>query len=234
VTSVIGQNAERGIEGIWCNRNRTASLKTLVKEYAKGLIAGMGSTKYQMHRMNQVVRKTTLRDGHPVSEFMRCNPHYMGVSSGETAAGIAEVLVPRVLDRLVRNKGVCILYTHLGKISDPARPFPPSTVGAFQRLSGYFLDGHILVTTTRRLLGYCTLVSTITVSSRRENGYFEVQVETQSAGDLDGLTLYTPNPERTVVKINGTVVDRLRCNPADKTGQRSVSLPWRKLEFPGV
>ena len=35
-----------------------------------------------------------------------------------------------------------------------------------------------------------------------------------------------------VVVINNQAVGGLRCNPPDRTGRRSISLPWRKLEFP--
>ena len=51
------------------------------------------------------------------------------------------------------------------------------------------------------------------------------------AADLDGLTVYVPEPERAQVFVNGTAAARV-ANPPDQTGRASVSLPWPRLAFP--
>lgn len=236
VTSVIGQDSQRSLRGLWNNADKAGSLQTIAKECAKGLLARMGSGKYAMHRNNVLMRKTSLRDGRTMHEFMRCNPHWKGVSSGDTADGIAEVLTPRVLDRLVERQAVCILYTHLGKIAGREVPFRPDTIEAFRRLADYYSSGKILVTTTSRLLKYNLALKELSGSSGVENGRFTVRLQTQRPRDLEGLglTLYAPDPESTAVMVNDQEVGGLRINPPDSTGRRSVSFPWRKLEFPLV
>ena len=232
VTSVIGQNSSWSVKGIWNPSDKTESFRTVTKECAKMFLARIGSAKYAMHQSNSLMQKIRLRDGHEVYEFMRCNPHWKGVSKGETADGIGQVLVPKILDRLVKRGGICILYTHLGKISGRAVPFRPATIEGFKRLSGYFSSGIILVTTTSRLLKYNLAVRELSGCCGMENGRHAIRINTAYPRDLDGLTLYTSDPESTVVVINDRAVGGLRCNPPDRTGRRSVSLPWRKLEFP--
>ncbi len=235
VTSVVGQDSPASLKGIWEPAHPLASLKTLSKEFAKHILARMGSAKYGMHAGNALLRRGNLRDGRPVHEFIRSNPHWGGVSTGETADGIADILVPRILDRLVERKGICVLYTHLGKIAGRSVPFESRTVDAFRTLARYSSEGKILVTTTFRLLKYTLAVREVSVDfDLLENGCRRIGIRAAIPDELDGLTLYTPEPEKTVLTINGHAVDRLQCNPPDRTGCRSVSLPWGKLEFPAL
>jgi hypothetical protein len=157
VTSVIGQNKPVSFKGIANWSSPVASLRTLAKEAVKQVAARVGSAKYELHAGNAVLRRASLRDGAPVSEFLRSNPHWGGVSSADNAKGMAEVLTSRVLDTLVERGGVSILYTHLGKAdrSQGNAPLPPATVAAFRRLAEYQERGQICVTTTARLLNWC-------------------------------------------------------------------------------
>jgi hypothetical protein len=150
VTSVIGQNQPASLRGLAADGHFWSSAKTILTEGAKQVLARSGSAKYALHAPNRVLQPARLRDGREVREFLRCNPHWGGVSCCDTGRGIAEVLNPRFLDRLVERRGVCILYTHLGKL-DGARRFGGGTVQAFRKLAGYAAN-RILVTTTSRLL----------------------------------------------------------------------------------
>lgn len=233
VTSMIGQEAPWSLKGILNPRRKAGSCKTILKELAKGVLAAMGSAKYAMHRQNRLLRETRLRDGRHVLEFMRANPHWGGVSCGETADGIAHVLVPAVLDQLVRREGVCILYTHLGKVSDRNLPFSADTVKAFRRLADYYLRGKILVAATHRVLKYSRALRQLSLKCRRQGGHSKIDIETSYPNDLDGLTVYTPEPEKALLRINGREVGEVIRNPPDHTGCASVSLPWKRLTFPG-
>jgi hypothetical protein len=122
VTSVVGQGVPRRLGGIFEPSHPLASAVTLAKEAAKGALARAGHAKYRMHLANNLLVPTRLRDGHPVCEFLRANPHFGGVSAGETAGGIGEVLGDGLLDRLAARGGVSIIYTHLGKVRDVTRP----------------------------------------------------------------------------------------------------------------
>jgi hypothetical protein len=55
-----------------------------------------------------------------------------------------------------------------------------------------------------------------------------------SRSDLDGFTFYAANPAATRVTVNGREVTDLWRHPPDDTGAKSVSIPWRGLEFPDL
>jgi hypothetical protein len=137
VTSVVGQDRAVSLRGIGDAQHSFDSMKTIGKEAMKQTLARCGSVKYRMHARNRVMQPVRLRDNQePVTEFLRCNPHWGGVSSCDTGNGIAEVLTDRFLNRLVERGGVCILYTHLGKLKGE-RKFNEATVAAFRRLARF-------------------------------------------------------------------------------------------------
>ncbi len=244
VTSVIGQDAAPRLSGIFSPRRPLRSAKTVAKELAKQTLARRGHEKYAMHATNDVLRPVQLRDGSAVYEFLRSNPHWGGVSAGDTARGIGAVLSDSFLKHLVERQGVCVLYTHLGKTGDPRVPFDPAARAGFRRLAEASRRGEVLVATTRRLLGYCRARREIDFIASAGNENRHIALNTAPSGgaigrplavsDLAGLTFYTAKPEVTRITVDGRDVANLVCNPPDQTGRRSVSLPWTRLEFPGL
>lgn len=235
VTSVVGQDAPRRLQGIFTPAHPLASAQTLLKETAKGALVRWGRSKYAMHASNALLRPAALRSGQAVWEFMRCNPHWGGVSRGETASGLAEVLRADVLDRLVEREGFMVLYTHLGKVRRVAEPFEAPARAALRRLAAYRDAGRILVTTTRRLLGYARAMRSLVWSARRgRDGALLIDVlSAAAAADLAGLTLYVPAGVTPRLRVNGRDVAVVR-NGADHAGRYSVSIPWRRLAFPAL
>jgi len=243
VTSITGQDVVADMSGIFKRGHPIASAKTLLKEAAKRRLGRWGNTKYAMHGPNETLRPTTLRDGSPAYEFMRCNPHWGGVSSCDQGRHVGEVLTESFVNRLVERGGTCILYTHLGKIDNPEAPFDAKAVAAFRRLAEESRAGQILVTTTRRLLGYRRALREITHKScGGEDGlcihvstqYPETSVGPLSLGDLSGLTFYVRDPGVTRIVVDGHQAIAIKCNPPDHTGRPSISLPWPRLEFPRI
>lgn len=241
VTSVIGQDVPARLGGVFHRAHPVASGRTLLKEAAKRRLARAGNAKYAMHGPNETLRPTTLRDGRGVYEFMRCNPHWGGVSSCDQGRHIGKVLTPDMLNRLVERGGTCVLYTHLGKIDDPRVPFDAQAVAAFRHLAEEARAGRILVTTTRRLLGYRRAVREIEYRCTHTAGGVRIDITTNadkagarglSETDLAGLTFYVSDSQPVSVEIDGVQVPTLRRNPPDHTGQSSVSVPWPPLEFP--
>jgi hypothetical protein len=211
-------------------------MRTLAKEAMKGALGRRGDGKYLVHARNKTLRPIRLRDGQPVHEFLRSNPHWGGVSSADTASGLAEVLTAPTLDRLVDREGFAIVYTHLGKIPPRDGPFPPATRAGLQRLAGYRDAGAILVTTTRRLLGYRHAANRVRVTSGMESDCPRVDLAiddpTSVPADWQGLTVYVPHSTRARLVINGSDVKDARRNPPDHTGRESLSVPWHPLEWP--
>lgn len=242
VTSMIGQDVEPTFGGIHHPRHPMASARTLAKEFSKRVLARLGNVKYAMHGPNEVIRETRLRGGQRVYEFIRCNPHWGGVNRGETPEGLADVLVEPILAHLIKRGGMCLLYTHLGKIQTRHEPFGPSARRALRLLADFQREGKVLVTTTRRLLGYCRVVRevAISVSGDPSSLCIDLTVRAKQAerplqdADLAGLTIYVPNPSATRVVLNGHQITPFRRNGPDETGRRSISLPWERLEFPNL
>jgi hypothetical protein len=234
VTSVIGQDVPRSLGGIFAPRHAPASLRTLGKEWAKGLLGRRGSPKYVVHAANATLQPARLRSGQPVREFLRVNPHWGGVSSAETAAGIGDVLSAAMLDRLVEREGFAILYTHLGKVAPEDAPFPPASRAAFERLAGYRDAGKILVTTTSRVLRYREAVENARVSSTADGAGVRIEIDLpgDGAADPQGLSVYVDDCASARLLISGREVHDVRRNPVDHTGRQSVSVPWTPLEWP--
>ena len=243
VTSVTGQDVPADMGGILNWRHPIGSGQTWLKELAKRCLGRLGDAKYAMHGPNETIRSIFLRDGRSAYEFMRCNPHWGGVSSCEEGRAIGEVLTDEMLGRLVERAGSCLLYTHLGKIDDPQRPFDAKAVASFCRLAEASSQGRILVTTTRRLLGYRQTLRQISWVGTQNESQIRIAIDTQSQSrtwralaqaDLAGLTFYVSDPEITTVTVDGQEVDHLEQNEPDHTGRPSVSMPWPLLEFPQI
>jgi len=242
-TSVLGQDIPASLDGIFKWNHPMASGRTLFKEATKRKLGKKGNHKYAMHGANETLCPAVLRDESRVYEFMRCNPHWGGVSSCDQGRHIGEVLTEKMLDLLICRGGTCVLYTHLGKIDDPNCPFNKRAIEAFNRLAGKFRSGSILVTTTRRLLGYHRAVREITFSSTWDDKNLCIDLDTHSidstigelpTADLCGLTFYVPNPQVTRMKIDGQEITNIQLNSPDHTGRPSISLIWPMLEFPKI
>jgi hypothetical protein len=144
-----------------------------------------------------------------------------------------------MLTRLVERGGTALLYTHLGKITRPDEPFRPPTQKALRNLAEHAYAGKILVTTTRRLLGYCRTLTLVDVSTRLEGDVVHVDLTGRPQEphprldeELEGLTLYVSDPRRTRVTVGGEPIPHLQHNGPDHTGRPSVSIPWTRLRFP--
>jgi len=240
VTSVIGQDVARQYGGIYNVNHPFSSVKTLAKETVKNNLANTFGGKYSMHTGNVILREVTLRDGRNAIEFIRCNPHWGGVSSCDTADGFGSVLTPNVLDLLEGRRGTCILYTHLGKIRDRQRLLHAGTVTALRILVDRVRDGGILLTTTRKLLDYAHVRRNLRFGSVREGDWLQIFLgipsgtEEFGVGELEGITFYVDDPEKTRLLLGTREIMNLKRNPPDETGRRSVSIPWTHLTLPAI
>jgi hypothetical protein len=233
VTSCVAQNVPRSYVSIFNWKQFRASSKTILFEFIKGWLARLGNQKYAMHSANKVLRKTTLIDGTPVLEFMRCNPSWGGVSMFDTARGIHNILTPAVLNTLVKNQGCSIFYSHLGKVLSEQEPFSEQTRQAFELLARYQQKKRILVTTTRRLLGYNRTVDELDFVVKLQEDETQIHLTTAYCGeDLHGLTWYVDKPEKTSLYVNGEKYLNLQINQPDQTNCSSVSIAWLPLNYP--
>jgi hypothetical protein len=140
--------------------------------------------------------------------------------------GLGEVLEDRALDALARCEGISVLYTHIGKVRDVKRPLDEATCTALRALGCRDRAGEVLVTTTRRLLGYVNARTAVRWTARRENGMTVVSVAANGlpAQDLDGLSFEADMPIARI-EVDGTCV-------VSGNGLHRLSVPWRRLSFP--
>ena len=242
VTSVIGQDRPSSLRGLWTPRHPIASARTLAKEAAKRRLARGGDAKYAMHGPNRAVCEASLRDGSCILEFLRCNPHWGGVSRGETGREIGQVLTDRFLNRLVEREGVCILYTHLGKVRDSDRPFDETAVAGFRRLADYVRQEKILVTTTRRAVRYLAVRDTLTWTTSRRGDRLIVDLRADASKDradlaieeedLAGLTFVVPGNTPCDLTLSGKALKGPIREGRDPEGRRTVTVPIKPLVFP--
>jgi len=243
VTSVIGQDVPRQLAGVFDPAHKVASAKTVAKEAVKGLLARRGSTKYAMHAPNEVLRAARLRDGRPVIEFLRANPYWGGVENAATADGLAEALTEPMLRRLVARGGTCILYTHLGKVGDPRVPFKPPTVAALRLLAEFQRRGEILVTTTRRLLGFRRAMREIVGATRTIGSAIQIQLKSNVIGtdvsgqlserDCEGLAFEIPSGLTPRVFVGQREIPTVVTPMPDRSGMVAM-IPWSRLTFPSA
>lgn len=235
VTSIIAQNVSRSYKKIFNVNYPIKSCKTILLEWLKGFLARCGNVKYAMHKENKVLRNTRLLDGSSILEFMRCNPSWAGVSVFDSARGIDNVLTLSMLNQLVKKGGCSVLYSHLGKVFDVTEPFHEKTRKAFELLASFKQDRKILVATTRRLLGYQRSVEQLTFEIKKRGEETFIYLSSCYSGeDLNGLTWYVDDPEKTYLYINETIFTQLQVNPIDETGRITVSIPWCDLIYPNL
>jgi hypothetical protein len=242
-TSIIGQNVPvtaRRVGSIFHRGHPAASVRTMAKQAAKLWLGARAHPQWAMHALNQVCRPSVLRDGQQVWEFMRSNPHWAGPGRGDTADELGGVLSSNMLDSLVRSEGVCVLYTHLGKVRNPRFPFRESTRAALRRLAGMYEAGKIFVTTTHRLLRYLTVRDRLHVSASRSGAHVMIQIRSvedpvsgafaPSLDDLMGLTFVVDRCDTvTLSLLNRQIVGCDVVHDADKT---IAAVPWKSLVFP--
>lgn len=241
-TSVMAQGVRPKPFDVMCRNHRMASLATAARQTVK-VIAGRLSRRHAMHARNEVLRETRLADGQPVLEFLRSNAHWAGIRHGESGPALGQVLRPETLQRLVRAGGVSIVYTHLGK-----RPrngsglLTGATVEALRRLAAFERRGQLLVLTTARALDYCALLRCLDYRYEDHPEGPTVRLDLVCPEPLrgrllrclhaGGLTFYVREPKPVRVLFEDRPVGPLTHNPADHSGDESISLPLLRPALP--
>lgn len=240
VTTVIGQSAPVSLKtfsSIYDSLHPIDSLKNMLKEFAKNVLAVLGNRKYAMHKNYDLIRVAKLDDGQKVYEFMRFDNYWKGVAEGATSRRLAYVISRRTLERLKEVGGYMVVYTHLGKNSDCSQVIAEETQNALRDLASEQERGNIYVTTTSRLLNYYLNYkylnwshetkgdeTVITISSVEDPvfGSFIPTIE-----DLQGITFYVPDKDKIRIYINDKEITNIQRNPPDFKERESVTI-WER------
>ncbi len=157
---------------------------------------------------------------------------------------------PDYINELIQNQGHMVLYQHLGRRLTPSREaleankppyFDDETLELLRNLAFLQRGGALWVAPLRELLDYHYLARHLRAKARLEGETLLVELAGPEdehlsrpfeidRGDLQGLSIYTPRPERTVVSWSGREIKGLVANPADHTGRPSVTLPRAERE----
>lgn len=244
-TRVIGQShgETRGdLRTIFDRRVPVRAALNMAKELRKQVLGRRGDTRFATHGANRVTNVLTLEDGRRVHEVLRYCNHDIDIPHGATSRGLAYAISPRALERLKAVEGFSVVYTHLGKNSDTTQPIAPETQSALRNLAREYRAGNIFVTTTSRLLNYYTAFENLAWSQQVVNDRTHIVIEgiddpirgllpaTHAA--LQGLTFYVPDGDSADIFLAGERFDQVQRNPADHTGQPSVTIPIIPLTFP--
>jgi len=237
ITTVIGQSVPitlKTFSSIYDSRYPVDSLKNMVKESAKNVLAVFGNRKYAMHKSYDLVRITKLDDGQKVYEFLRFDNYWKGVAEGATSRRLAYVISKRTLERLRGAGGYMVVYTHLGKNSDCSQVIAEETQVALRDLASEYERGNIYITTTSKLLNYYLnhkylnwsydikgdeVVITISGVEDPVFGSFVPTVQ-----NLQGITFYVPDKDKAQIYVGGKEIRNIRRNPADYRGRESVAI----------
>lgn len=245
-SSIIGQGIPHSVAGygaILDQNHLAATTVNMAKELVKSTLASVGNRRFALHAGNRLLRVAVLADGQCVYEFQRSNPHWQGLSFGHDSLGLAYVLRPAHLQRLVRSAGTMIVYTHLGIGCSESPYLSPSTIQALQELARSNQRGEIYVTTTARLLEY-QLSRDFLDWTWQQPGRDEIHIHIHGRRDrlfptsvlspqeLQGLTFYIPDRTRVRLWLSNEEYSGLIRNSPDHTGRSSVMFPFCPLMFP--
>ena len=186
---------------------------------------------------NDLVTPIKLRDGNVVWEFVRFINQWGG-------AGILDIneftqqIKPAIINRLVRNEGYMVIYTHFNE--NVKNDLPKTLIKHLQQLKNRSDKKEVLIATTSRLLKYWEVSRYVTYDVIKNKKKIEIIIDkilTSPAGcknlDLDhlqGLTFYINTNQQCTIKFDDVRI-ATRLNPPDETGQTSISIPWRKLDY---
>lgn len=240
VTMIVGQSAPVTWEGfavIFDKDHAIHSSISICKEIAKNAMGVFGSKKYAMHKDNDLLRIVKLDDGNKVYEFTRFDDYWKGVGTGATNKRLAYALSGRTLNHLKDTEGYMVVYTHFGKNSDCMEFICKETQSALRNLAKEFKEGNIYVTTTSKLLSYYLKHKYLDWSYDDGGGSIGIHIRgvkdpifgfyVPTIKDLEGLTFYVPDKNKSIIDFNNKRIENVRKNIADYTGRESITITTR-------
>jgi len=229
MTHVLGQDASRTLSIRVKNLIQQWLLRTKYRHYHPSLL----------DLSNRLCMVSRLQDDRLVWDFQR----FVNLWGREQVMDIFDLgrqISPRNMRRLIRNRGLLVVYTSMCRGLYTPDQFPSALRRALQVVAELSRAGELLVTTTSRLLRWYE-ISRLSWEVHRVDGRLLIQLSpTLTVLDqplqltpwhLQGLTFYCGQPANVRVLFNGRELPVV-CNPPDHTHQPSVSIPWQKLEYP--
>ena len=131
-----------------------------------------------------------------------------------------------------------VIYTHFNE--NVKNDLPETLIKYLHHLKNRSDKGQVLIATTSRLLKYWEVSQFVAYKVIRNKKKIEIIIDKNlisPAGsknlDLDhlqGLTFYINTNQQCIIKFDDAQIST-KLNPPDETGQTSISIPWRKLDY---
>ncbi len=206
------------------------SLKNLLKT-----LLGQKARHRTVTQVTALGLPLTLRDGWQVWAFNRFNRHPHGIWGLPTRHTLRYALDPKVLQKLIREAGFLILYTHLGLPRRASGPlFPDPDRQALENLADAYHKGLLWVASTLRILTYWRVRQTLDWQAGEADGKLIIDLKALQGPDgasrlpevkeLAGLSFFSPKPFSTRLRLAGQELPT-RIIPTDHTGRGGVAVP---------
>lgn len=193
--------------------------------------------KYKYRKNNDLTYILKLDDQQKIFGFIRSNASYKGIRDG--SQDLADILTTDIFNSLKANEGYMVVYTHLGKNDGP--PFiSQKTRDGLKLLEIENKNHYMYVTTTAKLLTYYVNRKYLEWDTERTDNSINIRINRiidpvrgsfePKPSELQGLTFYTDDPDRTRVFIGTVQVKHIEHNGRDHTGRESVMIPLIPLD----
>lgn len=230
LTHVVGQDARQTANVRFMNSLQNLLMKTKYRHIDVPIF----------DLQNRLLVETELQDGAKIWDFQRFVDPWGG-NKKHDLNDLAIQLHPKVLNRLLRNEGFMLVYTHMFEGLTSFEALSPVVRRNLEYLAELYHRGELLVTTVSRLLRYRELTLCLNYRVQRSTNLIEIHIEPEveslarpwplRSDFLTGLTFYCDDPDRVRVFFQGKTV-ATNTNTADNSDRRSISIPWLPLQYP--
>tara|TARA_B100000959_G_scaffold41634_1_gene41823 strand:- start:1826 stop:3055 length:1230 start_codon:yes stop_codon:yes gene_type:complete len=231
MTHVIGQNAKRNVNIL---------SKTLLQNVINSVKYSSINASFLSYPDNQIMHPSLLQDGSQVWDFQR----WINAWGRETLLDIHDFIIqinPSVIKTLIRNEGMMVLYTHFNENLIFKEGIPQKLQIALQNIKMQFESGKLLVSTVARLLNYIEVSTHISFNTLKQNNKTIIILNPKlntplgnrmlTLPELTGLTFYYSSDIPPQISFMGKEI-QVSQNTPDKTKKKSISIPWKQLEYP--
>ncbi len=218
-------------------QGRILQLWRLVQNTVKNSVKrGLGKPAHirRPHQILPLAYPLKLRDGRTLLGFSRFNAHPDGLWGLPTRHTLRYALSRSNLNRLIRQRGYLIVYTHFGMPADRQDPlFPDPDRQALENLAGHCRAGRIWVARTLDLLTYWLVFHHLEWTVKIEGDDLLIRIHSLAdpttgrrrpeEKELAGICFYTPRPRDTQLFLGDKPLTTTLFHP-DETGRPSVGL----------
>jgi len=189
---------------------------------------------------NRLMREIQLQDSNYIWDYQRFVNNW-GAERILHIYDLARQIKPANIDRIIKNEGFSIIYTHMCEALNSFSDFPHTLHNDFHYIAKQFRAKKLLVSTSARLLQYFEISNYLIWHIENIKDYKIIKIApfiktlnqkmTIDENHLQGITFYCSTPSKVKILLEQKEL-KIKINPKDQTGQPSVSIPWKKLEYP--